>query len=388
MTLSKVSLVVASLLVFAACTSQEPTVAPESSAEKPAAEKATVYKIGAIQSLSGDAAGYGDPQAKAMQIAVDEVNAAGGVDGVMLELVAEDSKCDPKTGVTALQKLISVDNVQVVIGGTCSGESLAMAPIANQNKVVLFSASATSPDLTEQGGEFFFRNAPSDTKAGSALAARATAMGLKRMALISENTPFAQGIRNVFKTTYTAGEIVADEVYNTGDADFRSQLTRIKDLAPDGLIVNPQTGASGGLIAKQARELGITVQKFTNETMGGDEGVKSGGLEAMNGIIFHQEVLDDSNVRTKAFVDAYTAKYGERPQYDMYAAGAYDAVKLVVNGIKANGYTGEGIRKYLNEAGTYEGALSTYSFDSFGDSTTDIAPRMIDETGKNVPYQG
>lgn len=367
----------ASLALISACAAP---VAPDTTMEKP-----SEYKIAAIQPLTGDAAGYGVPQINAMKIAIDEINRAGGIDGVPVQFIAEDGKCEGKSAATAAQKLASIDNVQVIVGGACSGESLAAAPIVNQAKIVLFSASSTSPDLTTQGGEYFFRNAPSDTKAGSALADRAAEMNLEQMAIISENTDFAQGIRNVFKASFK-GELVADEVYNPQSTDFRAQLTRIKDANPKGLIINGQTGQSDGMIAKQAKELGFDIPFFSNETVGGGEAVEAGGLDAVKGIIFHQAAIDTTNAKAQTFLQKYQSAYGEAPAYDYYSAAAYDATYILADAIKAVGYDGTAIKEYLDAMGDYNGVLGTYTFDENGDANIDIAPRMIDETGKNVPY--
>lgn len=345
------------------------------------------YALGVVLPLTGDVASYGEPELKAIQLAVDEINEAGGIDGVPLEIIAEDAKCSGREAVTATQKLIDVNNVEVIIGGGCSSETLAMAPIINEHKVLTFSSSSTNPQLTTKGGKYFFRNAPSDVETGKELARLAHEMGFTSMALVSEQADFPQGLREVFSQHYN-GKIVADESYNPGDTDFRTQLTRIKSAQPDALFINPQSGIPGGLIARQARELGIDVQFFSNETIGGGDAVESGGVDALVGLVFFQAVLDETNPRSQEFIGAYKDRYGERPPYDIYLAGKYDAVNLIADGIRQNGYSGEGVRAYIDAIGMYGGTLGTYTFDKNGDSTVGITPRVIDETGGNVPYGG
>ena len=125
--------------------------------------------VGFISPLTGDAATYGEPGQKVTQLAVAEINNAGGINGRELQVIYEDGKCNGKDAASAMQKLVNVDKVQAVLGGFCSGESLAAAPIANANKVLLFSPGSSSPDLTE-AGPYFFRNYPSDESQGKVLA--------------------------------------------------------------------------------------------------------------------------------------------------------------------------------------------------------------------------
>src|SRR3989338_295532 len=153
------------VLVLSACSQQQTAQQPAGGQVQPAQQQGT-YKIGVMLPLTGDGAAYGLPIQKSIKIALDEVNAKGGVNGRMLEPVYEDSKCNPKDGNAAAQKLVNVDKVKVIIGGVCSGETMGAAPITEANKVILISPSATSPDITDKGGDFVFRLSPSDAFAG------------------------------------------------------------------------------------------------------------------------------------------------------------------------------------------------------------------------------
>ncbi|MDP3794172.1 MAG: ABC transporter substrate-binding protein, partial [Candidatus Uhrbacteria bacterium] len=155
--------------------------------------------IGWIGPLTGDAAAYGIPLQKATMLAAEEINAAGGVGGKKLVVAYEDGNCDGKGGAAAAQKLISINKVQIIIGGTCSGETLGFTPIANENKVVVFSPSASSPDLTTKGGDYAFRFYPSDALAGKVAASYAMdTFKAKKAAVITANTDYAQGLHRVF----------------------------------------------------------------------------------------------------------------------------------------------------------------------------------------------
>ena len=151
--------------------------------------------IGYIGPLSGDGAAYGETERNATQMAVEDINSTGGINGRMLKVIYEDGKCNGKDATTALQKLISVDRVSVVLGGTCSAETLAMVPIATQNKVLLLSGFSSNPQLTG-ASLYFLRNSPKDTDVAK-LDAEVIAAKYKKVALISENTDYSLGVRKI-----------------------------------------------------------------------------------------------------------------------------------------------------------------------------------------------
>src|SRR3989344_5132019 len=155
----------------------------------PTEKKMTELKLGVLMPMSGDASVYGMPISKAYQMAVDEVNAAGGIAGMQVKLIIEDGKCNPDGGATGTQKLVNVDGVKIVLGGACSGETLAAAPITEAAKVILLSPSATSPKVTT-AGDFVFRTSPSDANAGRIAAEKAYGAGYKSAALITETTDY------------------------------------------------------------------------------------------------------------------------------------------------------------------------------------------------------
>ena len=175
---------------------------PQKVEEKELAKFQGSYKIGVMLPLTGDAAAVGLPEQRGVKIAIDEMNAKGGINGRKLEAIYEDSKCNPKDGNAAAQKLVNIDKVKVIIGGTCSGETLGASPITEANKVILISPSATSPDITKSG-DFVFRLAPSDAYAGVVASDYAfKELNAKKAAVVSESTDYAQGLRRVFKENF------------------------------------------------------------------------------------------------------------------------------------------------------------------------------------------
>lgn len=333
-----------------------------------------VIKFGFVGALTGDAAAYGDPSYKGVQMAVEEVNASGGINGKKLEVIYEDGKCTGKDATTAFQKLTQIDGVKVVIGGSCSGETLPMATMAEKGRVILFTPLATNPDIT-YAGDLVFRNAPSDAMSGFTLAGAAyNVFGYRSVALINENTDYAQGIRRVFSRTFTdlGGKLVADENFNPKVTDFRAQLVKIKSSKPDAILINTQGPQTGSLVAIQARELGINVRILTNEVLGSTDGIKNAG-DAVEGMVWAQPALDEeSNPTTKKFLETYRSKYNEEPGFPFYAAASYDALKILAKAVFDVGLDVERVRDWLYALKDYDGASGVGTIDKNGDTIREL----------------
>lgn len=326
-------------------------------------------KIGAVLPLTGDAAAYGEPLQRSVQLAVDEINATGGVGGKKLTVLFQDGKCAGPEATNAIQQLVNIDQVQFVIGGACSGETLAMAPIVNEKKVVLVSPSATSPDITTKGGDYVFRTAPSDAYQGRVAAEYAyTKLEKRKVAVISESTDYAQGVRRVFVTRFgeLGGAVASNEVYNPGETNFQAIVTKSLRVQPDLLYVIAQAPASGINILKQFRNQGGTAQVMTPETLSGRDTVKE-NAEIMEGVVVTEPAADESVPATKAFFDVYRAKFGD-PPFPLYQAGSYDITFLARDAYVGGATTGEAIQKWLVGLGDRSGALGTYRFDGNGDA--------------------
>lgn len=345
-----------------------------------------VIKIGVVLPLTGDAAVYGTPLQQSIQLAVAEVNAAGGVSGKLIELVAEDGKCSGPDAVNAIQKLIQVDRVPVVIGEACSGATLAMAPIANDAKVVLISPSATSPDITTKGGLYVFRTAPSDAFQGRIAAEYAyKSLNARKAAVVAESTEYAQGLSRVFKQRFgeLGGAVAVDVTYNPGETSFASHATRVLAGNPDVVYLVPQVSASGINFLKQYRNQNGRVQVMGSETLAGRDIVKT-NASIMEGLLVTEPAVNASNPATQAFLDAFTSAYQE-PSFPAFQAGAYDTVFLLRDGIAAVGYNGEQLQRWLAGVTARPGALGTFGFDGDGDVTIATYSILKAEKGKFTP---
>ena len=366
------------VLILSACQVQQQVQQPAGGEVKQIQQRGS-YKIGVMYPLTGDAAAYGLPIQKTTKYAADEINAKGGVNGKKLELIYEDSKCNPKDGNAAAQKLINIDKVKVIIGGVCSGETLGAAPLANDNKVVMVSPSATSPDITAKGGDFVFRLAPSDAFAGVVASDYAyNELKARKAAIVSETTDYSQGLRRVFKENFEklGGQVLADETYNPEDTDFRTQATKIKAANADIVYVVPQTKAKGVLLVKQLKEAGAKQQLVTAEVLIGRDVVKENPAD-VDGIIGVEQKFDDKNPKAAPILAKYKQDTKEEAPFPGYMSGAYDAVYLVADAIAKNGYDGEKIRDYLYAVKGYNGAVGKVSIDQNGDVVMDFSVKQI-----------
>ncbi|MBI4281597.1 ABC transporter substrate-binding protein [Candidatus Uhrbacteria bacterium] len=362
-------------------------LAPRATAPGVSELPTTTIKVGGVVPLTGDGAAYGLPVQRAASLAVNEINLAGGVKGQPLEIVWEDGKCDAKEATSAVRKLVTIDAVKIILGGVCSSETLAMAPITEAEKVIVLSPSSTSPDITT-AGDFVFRTAPSDALAGRVAAEYAVKkFSAKKSAIISETKDYAQGLRRVFKEVFTAlgGTVAADEVYNTGDTNFRSQLLKIKVANPDVLYVLPQTPASGVLILKQLKDLNIKTQLLTAEAFIGRDLVKEQGKN-MEGLVGVEQYFDEKGEKAQAFLKKYKDTYNEEPPFPAFMANMYSQVYLVKEAMEKYGQDTEKIRDYFLSLKGWEGALGRLTFDGNGDPLSSYAVKKV-ESGKLVDVE-
>lgn len=344
-------------------------------------------KIGAVLPLTGDGAAYGLPLQRAASLALNEVNLSGGVKGQPLEIIWEDGKCDAKEATSAARKLVTIDQVKVILGGVCSSETLAMAPVTEAERVIVLSPSSTSPDITT-AGDFVFRTAPSDALAGRVAAEYAMKkLNAKKAAVISETKDYTQGLRRVFKDVFTSlgGTVVADEVYNTGDTNFRSQLVKVKAVNADVIYLLPQTPAAGGLLLKQFKDLSIKTQLLTAEVMIGRDVVKEHGKN-MGGLIGVEQYFDEKGVSAQAFLKKYKDTYQEEPPFPAFMANMYSQVYLVKEALQQFDQDTVKIRDYFLGLKGWEGALGKLTFDANGDPLSAYAMKKV-EGGKLVDVE-
>ncbi len=329
-------------------------------------DKVDEVKIGFVGPLSGDAKSYGEPILNAVKLAVDEINQSGGIMGKQIKLIAEDGLCEENGAQMAAQKLIDTEKVKFIIGGVCSGETLAIAPLLNSSQAVAISPSSSSPDVT-LAGDFIFRNTPSDADIGKALA-NLISKQYKTVAVISESTDYAIDLRNVFKEEYekAGGKLVYDGLYSTMDSDFKSYIGEIKAKNPQAILINPQTEASGGKIVKQIFEAKLDTPLFGTNVVAGATALEIAGKDAEGIKIVDNPSLDRDNVVADNFLTNFTAKYGQ-PTFEFYLGAAYDGVYLFKQAMVSEGYDADLVKNYFYNLKNYSGIIGDYRFDKNGD---------------------
>ena len=291
--------------------------------------------IGAIFPLSGGVAYYGNESRDGILLAVEEINAAGGLLGKKINLISEDDEGNAEKTVNAFTKLTSRNKVTIMLGSSTSGPTQGISSLAQQAKVLVISPSATNIDVTK-AGDFIFRACFIDPFQGIVGADFAYAtLGSRRAAVLYDagadyNTGLADAFRSQFRTN--GGQIVADEAYQSGDVDFNAQVTRIKAVNPD-VVYLPNYYNDVSLQAKQLRDQGLTCALVGGD--GWDSLIDNAGDEVLNGFWSAGFASDTTDPKGVTFVKAFTARF-KRPA-SQFAALGYDAMMLVADGIKAAG---------------------------------------------------
>lgn len=303
-------------------------------------------KIGVNLELSGGVASYGESLAKGIDIAVEEINKDGGIDGKKIELVKADNKSEAAEATNSAVKLTSQDKVTAIIGAATSGNTVAQAQIANDTKTVLLSPSGTSPNVTvtEDGklNEFVFRTSFIDPFQGTVAANfAANELKVKNVAIFADSaSDYAKGLAASFKETFekAGGKVVVEEAYVAKDTDFRATLTRIKSKNPEFVFI-PGYYEEVGLIIKQARELGLNVPLMGADGWDSPKLVELAGADALNNtFITNHYSSEDPDKKIQDFVTTFKEKHnGEAP--NAFNALGYDTVYLLADAIKRAGST-------------------------------------------------
>ena len=326
------------------------------------------FRVGVMESVTGPGETYGNVAVQAKQMAVDEINAAGGINGRMLELIVEDEKCNAQDAITAYRKLTDVDGVKIILGTSCSGAMLGAAPLAEEEGVVMFSGLATNPDIAN-AGDYIFRTSMSDAQVGIDTGNVLWADGVRTLATITEATDYAEGVRrtSVEQFEKRGGQIVGEERYASDVTDFRSQLTKLLGANPDGLHVAAQSEFTGGTIVKQVRELGYTGPIYSDIVPIGTTALEIAG-DAATGMKAITADLDPANSKAQEVI----ANFRERYDYvtlQWYLGSAYDDVYITAECLKQTGddQDADGFRDCLYDI-TWSGAIgNNYSFDGNGE---------------------
>ena len=329
---------------------------------------ATAFKIGVMESLTGLGETYGNVAVQAKNMAVEEINAAGGINGRPLALIVEDSKCSAQDSITAYRKLTDVDGVKIILGTSCSGAMLGAAPLAEEDGVVLFSGLATNPDIAN-AGDYIFRTAMNDLQVGIDTGNVLWADGIRSLATITESTDYAEGVRRTSVDHFEklGGQVVAAESYSSEVTDFRSQLSKLISANPDALHVAAQGEFSGGTIVKQVRELGYEGPIYSEIVVIGATALEIAG-DAAAGLKAITAELDPANPKSAEVLANFKSRY-DYISLPWYMGSAYDDVYIAAECLKQTGddQDADGFRDCLYGI-TWSGSIgSNYRFDENGE---------------------
>lgn len=354
---------IAIFMIFAGCSSENTSgnIVAENAKDTQNNEK--VFKVGVIMPLTGDAAIYGQQTQAVQELAVADVNAKWRADGKKqrIELIFEDGKCSPKDSLSSAQNLVNLKGVKVILGGGCSGETLGAAPFAEANKIIMLSPLSTSPEISNSG-DYIFRNVGSDSYQAKVAAQHMQKMGYKNIAIISENTDYAQDLRKqlIKEVKKFGGKIVSDEIIDTKQKDLKTQILKIKNSGADALFINPQSPVTAKLFADHIKEADLTnIKYYGNEIMALGDTLKE---DTPSGTIVFKQKINENDPEFVSLIEKTNCEIG------LYCATSYDGVVLMSEMLDNCGDNTDCIKEGLyntqNWQGKYQGLVS---FDENGD---------------------
>ncbi|MBD2104495.1 ABC transporter substrate-binding protein [Leptolyngbya sp. FACHB-261] len=358
--------------VAACSTAEAPTTSATGTATGTAtnASSAAQVKVGAVWSLSGGAAAYGSPQKQATELAVEEINAKKLLGDRQLVVQIEDDAGDKQQAIAVFDKLINQDKVAAILGPTLSNSAKAADPQAQAAGIPVLAASNTASGIVEIGDFIFRASLPESVVIPNTIKTTQAALGYKKVAVLyGDDDVFTKSGYDVFRKTLTDQgiEVLTTETFKKGDTDFAPQLTKIKGLNPDAIIVSA-LAEEGANIMVQARQLGIpeTVPFIGGNGFNSPKLAEIAGPAANGAISGAAWFVGSTTPGNSEFVQAFKAKYGSEP--DQFAAQAYAAVYILANAIKtADSADPKAIQAALAQTKDLDTVLGKFSFDEQGD---------------------
>jgi len=326
--------------------------------------KPEVYKIGLINHLTGDAALYGQSMKKGAEVALDEISAGGGINGVPVEVIYEDDRFSAADARIAFLKLVETDKVPVIMGSGSSTVSLALCPLAQEREVVQISPASTAPALMDCG-EYFFSLMASDTAQGPEWVTVLEHLEKKEAAVMYMNYDYGIGVKATFvaEMERKGYKVLIAQPFEVGGTDFRTEILKVKEVNPEVTFI-VGSAKEAAIVFRQARESGFDTQWVTCVSGVTKEIPELAGKEAAEGIMgLRAGSMETPEYRT--FARAFEEKHGELPT--IWADFAYDTMMMVAKAIEKGGYTADSIKKALFEVGqTYIGPSGPKKLNEYG----------------------
>jgi len=323
-------------------------------------------RIGLIQPLTGSVAYNGNSAVEGAKLALEEINAKGGLLGKPVELVIEDGQCKPANTVNAMEKLVQKDKVVSVIGAFCSSATAAIMPVAAKYKIPLVTGVSSKADLTEQGNAYFFRAAETDKLMAETFARiLANDLKLKTVAYVGVNDDWGRGGVEEFEQNLSALGVktVLKEYFDHGTTDFFTIAAKLRAAKADGIFVAAET-QDGSIFMKQIREMGVATSVFGVGSWATADFINLTGPAAEGIYAAVPYVATEDTARSRNFVEKYAAAYGAKP--GKYGAAGYNATNIMAEAIARAGSTdAEAIREALKQT-KYEAPNGVYQFTDKG----------------------
>jgi branched-chain amino acid transport system substrate-binding protein len=326
-----------------------------------------VIKIGAVLPLTGNIAQFGNYWKQGLELALDDAIIQGIVSKDKIKLVIEDAQADPRKSVDAFKKLVDIDKILACITAT-SGVTLAIKPIANQNKVVLMNASAISTEI-EDAPDYVFSVIPNARYTGYFLAETAfNKLGKRNAGILYRDDPSGKSFYDNFSKRFRelGGNIVFVDTHEPNATDFRTNIAKIKNVNKMDVLFMASWGTDDAYYLRQAKELGVHTQVLAYETFYTPKVLEIAG-SAANGVIFSAPEFNAwiEEPRLKEFREKILKKYDQK-EINYHIAGHYDAMMLLIKAVSNGNYTGEAIKDYLRNIKEYNGITGLIEFDENG----------------------
>lgn len=333
----------------------------------------SVITIGAILPLTGELSSYSTGPRKALELAVEQQNVNGGINGKKLALVIEDSRGNSAQAVTAFNKLADIDNAVACIGPITSPEVLSVAPVANSKQMSIISPSSTSVDITP-AGDYVFRTINVDSIETESFAAYVKRdMNITNIGILADPAAGTMSYANSFVKFFTAqgGTIVINEVLPQGASDYRSSISKILAKKPEAIYLAGVSNEIGELV-RQIRSIDSRVTLLSYQSAE-DKRVVEIASDAVNGLVFSSTTLPEATLGAphKAFVDSVSKGSGSQPE--VFAAESYDAFNIVVEALRRCGRDRAKLATCIGQTSKYAGASGEITFDVNGDVRKPIA---------------
>lgn len=333
-------------------------------------------KVGIATPLSGDFAVLGDNLAKTVETYKKKLLRH------KIEFVFEDAKIGGSDGLRAYKKLIEVDHVDFLVGGTTSNGTMAGAPIINKSKTVLITPLTGGSNI-DQAGQYIFRIGNSDILNGQQQADLFIEKGLTKVGIFTEQTEYTQDIAKHFRERFLkrGGQLVYDQDFLPASQSFKSEITKLRMLKPQALFMSTQSGSAFGVFIKEFRQLvpDKNIEIHTNFVASSNPDAFKIAADAMHGIYYMAPLYDQANPRLLEFLDWYKEDHGQEPAIAFHTAGLVDSLNMLQDYLDQNqNYDREGFKDYLlKNIKNYHGLMGNYSFDSEGNANIGFGVAQI-----------